>query len=49
MRYATSQGLQVRTKAPGQGWLLQAQWKNMTLANHDQLGAQALSDGRGGL
>lgn len=45
VRYASNQGIQVRTKAPGQGWVLQAQWNSVTFKNGDRLGAQAQADG----
>ncbi|MEZ4866169.1 MAG: choice-of-anchor D domain-containing protein [Caldilineaceae bacterium] len=45
VRYASTQGVQVRTKAPGQGWILQAQWSNVSFSKGDLLGAQTQADG----
>ncbi|MCX6043674.1 MAG: hypothetical protein NT075_01070, partial [Chloroflexi bacterium] len=45
VRYASTKGVQVRTKASGQGWILQAMFSAVTFSNGDQLGVQAQADG----
>lgn len=45
VRYSSEDGVQVRTKAPGQGWVIQTTLGSVVLNNGDRLGARALSNG----
>lgn len=45
IRYSSEDGVQVRTKAPGQDWVIQALFGGVSLNNGDQLGARVTSDG----
>ncbi|MEZ4621612.1 MAG: hypothetical protein R2867_39770 [Caldilineaceae bacterium] len=45
VRYASNVGVAVRTKAAGEGWILQAEFSGVSFGRDDQLSAQALADG----
>ena len=45
VRYSSEDGVQVRTKAPGQGWVIQTTLGGVVLNNGDRLGARAFSNG----